>query len=40
MATLEDSFLRDLEDLSDDSDAEEEDRDAALPENDEVSVLC
>ena len=36
MAALEDSFLRDLEDLSDDSEGEEEDRDAALPENDEV----
>ena len=38
MATLEDSFLRDLEDLSDDSEAQEEDRDAALPENNEVRV--
>ncbi len=36
MAALEDSFLRDLEDLSDDSEAEEEDRDAALPEHNEV----
>lgn len=36
MAALGDSFLRDLEDLSDDSDVEEEDRDAALPENNEV----
>lgn len=40
MATLEDSFLRDLEDLSDDSGGEEDDRDAALPENDQVSVAC
>ena len=38
MTTLEDSFLRDLEDLSDDSGAEEDDRDAAIPENDEVHV--
>lgn len=36
MAALEDSFLRDLEDLSDDSEVEEEDRHAALPENNEV----
>ena len=40
MATLEDSFLRDLEDLSDDSGGEEDDRDAALPENDQVSLAC
>ena len=40
MTTLEDSFLRDLEDLSDDSGGEEDDRDAALPENDQVSVAC
>ena len=40
MATLEDSFLRDLEDLSDDSGGEEDDRDAALPENDQVSPAC
>ncbi|CAK0786916.1 hypothetical protein CVIRNUC_010130 [Coccomyxa viridis] len=38
MATLEDSFLRDLEDLSDDSGGEEDDRDAALPENDQMDT--
>lgn len=36
MTTLEDSFLRDLEDLSDDSEAEEDERNAAIPENNEV----
>ena len=36
MAALEDSFLRDLEDLSDDSEVEEDNRDAALPEDNEV----
>lgn len=39
MATLEDSFLRDLEDLSDDSEAEDEHKDAALPENNEVRFV-
>ena len=38
MAALEDSFLRDLEDLSDDSGAEEADRNAAPPEGNEVSA--
>ena len=38
MAALEDSFLRDLEDLSDDTGGEEEDTIAVLPEGNEVSA--
>ena len=38
MAALEDSFLRDLEDLSDDSGGEEEERNAVLPEGNEASA--
>ena len=39
MATLEDSFSRDLEDTSDDSGAEEDDRDAAILEKNEIHLL-
>jgi len=38
MAALEDSFLRDLEDLSDDSEDEDQDKIAVLPEDNEVSA--